>query len=367
MLTAQHFSADYAEARQKFLHASCEAGARVESFQNPCSGQGGVELFTDLALLGPSDAENVLVLISGTHGVEGLGGAGIQAGLLREDIAGRLEANTRLVMIHALNPYGFAHLRRFNEDNVDLNRNFIDHSDPYPENSEYAQLAEVIAPRSISIPAKLFAMLRILCYRLRHGTPKLQQAVTHGQYAFPQGLFYGGNFAAWSNRILHEITERHLSQVSRAVIIDLHTGLGPYGQEEVIVNAAEDDPVYQRAVALWGGERVRSTVKGESVSSHLSGTVLLAFTRMLPDAEVTAVGLEFGTLPAMDVFKAIRAENWLHHHGGTDNPAAARIKEQLLRAFYPDDELWKRKVYEQGKTLAEGALAGLGPDLVATL
>ena len=64
MLTAQYFSADYAEARQKFLHASCVAGACVESFQNPCSGQGGVELFTDLALLGPSDAENVLVLIS---------------------------------------------------------------------------------------------------------------------------------------------------------------------------------------------------------------------------------------------------------------------------------------------------------------
>ena len=359
MLTAQYFSADYAEARQNFLHASREAGARVESFRNPCSGQGGAQLFTDLALLGPSDAENILVLMSGTHGVEGFGGSGIQLGLLREDIAGQLGPGTSVVMIHALNPFGFAHLRRCNEDNVDLNRNFIDHSGPYPENSEYAQLAEVIAPRSISPPSNLFAMLRILWYRLRHGNAKLQQAVTHGQYAFPQGLFYGGNFATWSNRTLHEIAERYLTQASRVVIVDLHTGLGPYGYGEVIVNDSEDDPVYQRAVAWWGEERVKSTVRGESVSAHLTGTVKLAFARMLPDAEVTAVGLEFGTLPPMDVFRALRAENWLHHHGVVDSPDAARIKEQLLRAFYPDDELWKRKVWEQGRMIVEGALTGL--------
>lgn len=359
MLATQYFSADYVEARQNFLDAAHDAGAHVESFQNPNAGPSDTQLFTDVVLLGPSDAENVLVLMSGTHGVEGFGGSGVQVGLLREGIAGQLGPNTRLVMIHALNPYGFANLRRFNEDNVDLNRNFVDHSGAYPENTEYDQLAEVIAPRSFNPLANLFAMLRIFWYRLRHGSLKLQQAVTQGQHSFPQGLFYGGRFATWSNQRLHEIAERFLTQAARVVILDFHTGLGPYGYGELILNDPEDDPAFQRAVTWWGEERVKSTVKGESVSTHLSGTVNLAFARMLPDAEVTAAGLEFGTLPPMDVFMALRAENWLHHHGGKDSSAAERIKQQLLLAFYPDDDHWKRKVWEQGRLVVEQTLANL--------
>jgi hypothetical protein len=354
----QYFSADYAEARHRFITTARIAGAEIESFQNPKDEQGGL-LFTDVALLGPADADNILVLMSGTHGVEGFGGSGIQVGLLHEGIAERLGSMTRLVMVHALNPYGFANLRRFNEDNVDLNRNFLDHSGPYPENKEYDRLADVIAPTSFSFAANTSAMLRLFWYRLRNGNAKLQQAVTHGQYSHPRGLFFGGRFATRSNRVLHEISERYLARASRVAIIDLHTGLGPYGYGEIILNDTKDAPAYQRAVAWWGEERVKSTVTGDSVSAHLSGTVKLAFARMLPDAEVTAVGLEFGTLPPMEVFKAIRAENWLYHYGGTSHSGAGKIKGQLLRAFYPDDDVWKQKVWEQGRLVVEQTLLAL--------
>ena len=353
------FSSDYTEARQAFLTAGRFAGAEVDSFQNPGTGQGDVRLFTDVALLGSLQAENILVLISGTHGVEGFCGSGIQVGLLREGIAGRLGSNTSLLMIHALNPDGFANLRRCNEDNVDLNRNFVDHSGIYPENNDYADLAEFLAPRSFSTTANFFATLRILWFRLRQGRPRLQQAVTQGQYSHPQGLFYGGRFDSWSKRILHKITERYLARARRVVVIDFHTGLGPYGSGEVILNGPATDPAYRRSVAWWGQERVKSTVNRNSVSAHLSGTVDLAFYELLPDAEVTAVGLEFGTLPPMEVFKALRAENWLHHHGRADHPAAKNIKQQFLRAFYPDDESWKGRVWEQGRLVVEQALASL--------
>ena len=359
MQESQYFSTDYLEARQAFLAAAQFAGAEVESFLNPNSEKEGVQLFTDVALLGPEDAENILLLMSGTHGVEGLGGSGIQVGLMREGLSGGLKPNTRLVMIHAVNPYGFANMRRFNEDNVDLNRNFVDHSGVYPENKEYDQLADLLAPRSFSTLANVFAALQFLWCRLRYGQASLQHAVTQGQYSHPHGLFYGGRFPCWSNRILHAIGERHLLHAARVVVIDLHTGLGPYGYGEVILNDSEDDPAYRRAVTWWGAERVKSTLEGGSVSAHLSGTVRLAFSRMLPDAELTAVGLEFGTLPLMEVFKAIRAENWLYQHGGADHPDAVKIKQQLIRAFYPNDELWKQQVWEQGRLVVEQALANL--------
>ena len=359
MTTPHCFSVNYQQARQKFITAARIAGAEIDSFENSCSGVGGAGLFTDVASIGQAGAENVLVLMSGTHGVEGFAGSGIQSGLLTTGIAEALSANTRLVMIHALNPYGFAFLRRANEDNVDLNRNFIDHDKPYPVNREYDRISRVIAPRSISAPANIWAALRFLWYRLVFGNEKLQRIVTQGQYAHPDGLFFGGHFATWSNQTLHEIAARQLAGAARVVVIDLHTGLGPYGQGEIILSDSEQDPAYQRAVAWWGEARVKSTESGESVSSHLSGTVKLAFTRMLVGAEVTAVGLEFGTSPPLEVFKALREENWLHQQVGDNHPEAARIKQQFLKMFYPDDDLWKQDVWEQGELVVRQALAAL--------
>ncbi len=359
MTTPHPFSVNYQQARQKFITAARVADAEVASFENSCSGVGGAGLFTDVACLGSVGAENVLLVISGTHGVEGFAGSGIQVGLLSENLAEALGSNTRLVMVHALNPYGFAFLRRANEDNIDLNRNFINHDKPYPANREYERLSRVIAPRSISAPANIRAALRFLWFRLTRGSEKLQQAVTQGQYTDPDGLFFGGRFATWSNRTLHEIIARYLGGAKRAVVIDLHTGLGQYGQGEIVMSDPEQDPAYQRAIAWWGAERVKTTVSGESVSSHLSGTVKSAFSRILAGAEVTAVGLEFGTSPPPEVFKALREENWLFQHAGENHPHAAGIKQQLLKTFYPDDDAWKQGAWEQGALVVRQVLTAI--------
>ena len=101
---------------------------------------------------------------------------------------------------------------------------------------------------------------------------------------------------------------------------------------------------------------MKSTAGGESVSTHLRGTVKLALPKMLPGVEVTAVSLEFGTVSATKVFRALRAENWLHHYGGSGYPGAEKIKDNLLRAFYPDDPEWKSKVWQQGRGVVEQVL-----------
>lgn len=69
----------------------------------------------------------VMVHISGTHGVEGHAGAAIQIAfldkLLKKEI--ELPKNVSIVLVHALNPFGFLFNRRWNENGVDLNRNFF--------------------------------------------------------------------------------------------------------------------------------------------------------------------------------------------------------------------------------------------------
>jgi hypothetical protein len=61
----------------------------------------------------------------------------------------------------------------------------------------------------------------------------------------------------------------------------------------------------------------------------------------------------------MTVFNALRAENWLYHHGDQGSCHADEIKEAFLRAFYPDDEVWKERVMEQGRDVAQRALRAL--------
>ncbi len=139
-------------------------------------------------------------------------------------------------------------------------------------------------------------------------------------------------------------------------MVDVHTGLGDYGSAEIILNTPSNSPEFRRAIDIWGAALVKTTVKGESVSVHLDTTLKLAVPKMLPYSEVVAVGLEFGTIPPMEVFKALRAENWLHHHGASRYAKTREMKICLLKAFYPDDNKWKASVWTKGKEIVELAL-----------
>jgi len=334
-------------------------GGRIESLQNPNLGPRGEALYTDTVQLGPTEAHRSLILSSGTHGVEGFIGSGIQTLLLREGLARRLPSGVNLLMIHAINPWGMAHLRRVNEDNVDLNRNFRNHAEVPPENPHYERLAGVIAPRSLSIWSETACWSRLLWYRLTAGRTAAQAAVSGGQYSHPDGLFFGGTSETWSGRTYRTILRRHLSHATEVISVDVHTGLGAFAAVELILNLPEGSPEYQRAVAIWGPTLVKATVSGASVSAHLDASLKLAVTRTLPAAIVTAVSLEFGTVPPLAVFRALRAENWLHFNGGWDNLRAQPIKDRLLRSFHPDSDHWEMLALAKGRAIVDRALASL--------
>jgi hypothetical protein len=307
------------------------------------------------------------MLISGTHGVEGFAGSAVQTGLMREGIASNLKEDSSILMIHAINPYGFAQLRRVNEDNVDLNRNFLDHSLPHPKNPGYDALADFIAPMSIQSLSRIAVWPRLLWYKATGRTEELQQAISGGQYSYPEGLFYGGKFETWSNKIIRSIVHRYLSGAQRIIVIDLHTGLGPYGDYEIILQQQEESPTYRRAVAMWGPEKVITTSNGDSDQddrgtdgdssyAECSGPMKLAFPNLLPEAVVTAVTVDFGTLSAIKVFLALRDENWLYHHGNPSTSRGKRIKAALRQAFYPEDDDWKEAVWSGAKQVVYQAI-----------
>src|SRR5215469_17275435 len=193
------FSNDYGEARAKFLSAAGEAGAVMSRFVLPDKrGPEGIELSTDAAWLGPRTAESVIVTISATHGVEGFFGSATQIEWLRRMKSSALPEAVAALHIHAINPYGFAWLRRTNERNVDINRNWVDFT-TVGTNAKYEELSQDLCPSDWSEASQKQTGARILAWIQRQGPNGLaiyQQAVSGGQWHHPRGLFYGGREAS---------------------------------------------------------------------------------------------------------------------------------------------------------------------------
>lgn len=355
--TKQWFSASYGEAREKFLAAAAGRGG-VDTHVHPSHrGARGEELAIDAVLLGPGDATALLIVTAGTHGVEGFCGSACQIMLLRDEALLRRLDDRRVaaLLVHAVNPHGFSHRTRSNEDNIDLNRNFIDFDRPLPENHGYAGLHDLLLPRQWP-PSEADAQR--LQAAMEQGGPALVQAVGTGQYTHPHGMFHGGTGPTWSNRTIRALLRRHAAGRQRIAWVDLHTGLGPYGHGEKIFGAHPPD-VLARARTWWGMDVVPSS-DPTSISPTVSGYITPAARRECPEAEVTAMTLEYGTHPHAVVRDALRGEAWLSAH--PDAPAALRerIKTAVRDAFYVEQDDWKGMVTGQFRGVALQTINGLG-------
>ena len=355
------FAATYVEAREKFRAAAAPHARAVERHVHPkARGAQGEELSVDLAMLGDAHAGALLVLTSGMHGVEGFCGSGCQVAMLRDDAVLSAIRRGRVAVLfhHAVNPYGFSHLRRTNEDNIDLNRNFRDFRAPAMPNAAYASVHSMIVPDTW--PPGDANSAAIGAYVAQHGAVRLQAAISSGQGEFPDGLFYAGREAAWSNVVLRDVLQRFGADRESVAWIDFHTGLGPWGHGEKIFSGPDDAGMLARSKA-WYGADVTTFYDGSSTSAALTGVSFHAALEACPQAEYTGIALEYGTQSFSDVLQALRAEQWLTNHPDTDAATHAAIKRQMRDAFHADNDAWKAMVYGQARVAVLQALRALQP------
>jgi hypothetical protein len=348
-------SATYAEARSAFLAAATAAGARIEHHPHPRLGPFGESLAVDVAELGPADATHVVLVLSATHGVEGYCGSALQRHWLQHFASDRPDG-VGLIMVHALNPFGFAWVRRVNEDNVDLNRNFIDWSQPLPPTPEYDAIADLIVPQEWTQAEQDRTFAALLGYVNDVGLDRMQAIVSAGQFTNPTGVFYGGTGPVWSHQWLRSWATARLENVTRLTIIDLHTGLGESGHGELIGSEPSDSADHQRAAQLWGD--VRSMFDGDSVSAVITGDWLAVAQQLAPHAAIAAAALEYGTVDPITVLQALRADAWLHGHGDPNGAEAPAIRAQVRAAFADDSPEWIAMVWTRFAEVLSQAFAG---------
>jgi hypothetical protein len=353
-----YFSTDYAEAREKFGRAAAGCGLKVEAHVHPEKGPKGEELAVEVARFGAEDAAKIMVVQSATHGVEGFCGSGVQVGLLQDGAFMKYARGVAVLFVHAINPYGFAWLSRTTHENVDLNRNFADFAKPLPENPGYDALKDEIAPKSWTPEAIAASTKALSAYAAKNGAMALQAALSIGQYRHADGIFYGGSAPTWSRKVLETVIAKHCRNAKKAALIDLHTGLGPYGYGEAICVVPPTDPAYARARA-WYGDSVTSPEGGTSTSAAVRNHMGEGYAAMLPQAELTVVALEYGTYSMSDVMTSLRADNWLRFHGDRNSPQGQEIKKQIRRAFYPDKDDWRELVWYRGRQVVRQGLSAL--------
>ena len=356
--TSRHFSQSYQEARTKFLAAAEACDLDVQSHPHPMLGRDGEELAMDVALDGARDAARLLIVSSACHGVEGYCGSGVQTMLLRDASfrATAAQAGVAVLYIHALNPYGFSWSRRTTHENVDLNRNFHDFSKPLPRNPGYEELAAALVPSTWPPSDETNAIVQ--AYAAKHGPAALQEAISGGQYEYPEGIFYGGHNPTWSHVTLRHVLQDHVTRCKHLGWIDLHTGLGPSGVGERIFACKDDAAALARARAWWG-DKITSIYDGSSTSAPLQGLMWMTAYDEAPQAEYTGIALEYGTLPIMDMMNALRADQWAENHPDVPADVRERIKRQTRDAFYIDTDEWKAQIVEQGLDAALGGVRGL--------
>jgi hypothetical protein len=245
-----------------------------------------------------------------------------------------------------------AWLRRFNENNVDLNRNFRYPGDFVRRHVPYWDIVDKFLNPASPPQAERFA-LRAAWFLLRHWRPSLRQTVAGGQYFNPKGLFYGGKTMEEGPAKFQEWMQERLADAERIVVIDVHTGLGRFGEDRLLVDPApEKHDDYQTMQAVFG-KRIEAMDKS-GVAYAVQGSQQNMYLRLFPRAEVFFVAQEFGTYSPLRVIKALREENRWHFYGNRSRHRHPADME-LLEVFNPKDAAWRFAVLSRGRDVIHQA------------
>jgi hypothetical protein len=358
----------YSQLRASFLKAAHHRGARLHAYPHPLKGVENENLCTDVAVAGDPNAEKWIVVVSGTHGVEGYYGSICQTRfLLEQDVSPA--AGVGILFIHLINPWGTSWKRRVNEDNMDLNRNYLDFDQPLPANPGYEAVHELFATDIRDAARRKARDLRWRQTVQEKGYAALMNIVEAGQYRHRDGLYYGGEKPSWSNFTLHNILKEHLPAHARQIIsFDLHTGAGQFGHPMLMAIAEQDYPGIARAQSIYG-PWLYTVITGTNnasdtgISAAATGYTSAAMVKLFSDRQFTQLVVECGTYDSQSVGQpALLADHFLHLHGDPASAEGKKIKQRLLDFFFPADPDWQALVQFRTRQILERAVRALRND-----
>tara|TARA_B110001454_G_C12723280_1_gene436283 strand:+ start:37316 stop:38497 length:1182 start_codon:yes stop_codon:yes gene_type:complete len=310
----------------------------------------------DYVLIPSQIKKNLVIIQSGTHGIEGLTGAGIQNFLL-EYLHDKRYAYTSFLYIHLINPWGTFYNRRTNPNNVDLNRNFVvTESDFEQKNDDYAKINSFLNPEQPyehGMFKKLSFYVESVKLILSHSIDTLRRSILKGQYTHPKGIYYGGNQLQPEFIALKKIWDREVQGYQKVVYIDLHTGYGEKGKLHLLSGHSSSDSA-KKISDMYAPTTVDF---GNNKNFYeTSGDILTYFQEThKKSADIYPVTFEFGTLDSQTILGSLDSlyrmvvENQTYQHKADSTESENYSKRMFKEMFYPSDFNWRDKVLDQTK------------------
>jgi hypothetical protein len=351
------FSVSFPEARAKFLAAAEAADATLHSYgRDDIRGADGEPLSCDVAVLGDEDAERAAIVVTGTHGAEGFCGSAILHHWLTRPAEGVMVPGVKLVLVHAINPWGFSHKTRTTENNVDLNRNFLA-SFAGGDNPAYDRVAPFLHAETFDAAGNLAAHRAYKAYLDAYGW-HLENEILAGQSHRPEGMFYSGASPEWSNRTFRRILREHLGESTSIGFIDWHTGVGAFGEVVFLVFDAEGSAEHRTASTWWGLDRTSGGAFRAGTVPAYRGLLCQAIRQESAAPRIAGAVVEFGTADDFGMFRGDRLDRWLRFEGRGD-PDHAAFSDDYRKACCPEDVAWRKLVLDQGPKIISTLVTGV--------
>ena len=355
-MNTEYWSKNYQESKSKFHDLIHTLNLKNIDFEfneldiNEVDTNGN-SLSIDLVWIGKKNAKKLYLSTSGLHGVEGFAGSAIQLSLINQ--IKKIPNDTAIVIFHVMNPWGMSWLRRENESNVDLNRNFLQKHENYSGcHNHYPKLNPLI---NIPYVGKRndFFKYKFLFHTFLYGKTKTKQAYAEGQYEFPKGLHFGGHKLEKGPKVFIDWLDNNIRKVKKCVWIDLHTGLGESGEDCLLVDLDVQSKKYVHLRNQKFGNRIMSLDPKQGIAYKIRGGMQKGIELLFPNINWTSITQEFGTIKGYKVTKALRDENSWTHFGKYNNDSVLNhwSKNDLLEAFRPSNKIWEKKIVDRGITL----------------
>ncbi|MGZ6487771.1 MAG: M14 family metallopeptidase [Pseudobdellovibrio sp.] len=300
------------------------------------------------------EQKNLVVLVSGTHGIEAFAGSAVQRYILDQKLDNK---TTAYLMVHGFNLWGFKNLRRVNENNIDLNRNFVlDRNHFKPDDSQYALLNTNMlnpeTPPSAGVFAHGLFLIKAAYNMAVYGLETLRAAILKGQYTFENGLFYGGKEPQEQELLINQLVTKYFTPYKKIFMIDLHTGYGERAKLHLLAGKQADENstklkrVFPESEIDFADKKKFYVIEGEMLTFFGQQAAQIA------KADVIGITFEFGTLDSQKTNGSIESlrrmilENQNFHYPAQPEDAD-KIKEQFREMFYPSDPAWRQAVLEQ--------------------
>ncbi len=386
---SDYFPNNYLEARIRFTTLASRAGFEIQShkiYDNAIVGPNNEDLIVDIATLGSRDAKHTVIISSGMHGIEGFLGSALQTAYLDSNGSNiQIQKDCKLILIHAINPFGFAWFRRVNPNNVDLNRNFIENFNTLNTHTGYEESTRIyneinfflnpespparfepyimkalmlIISRGMSIRRSIAPSQRPSKYALRKiiqlGLEEFQNTLPVGQYTHEKGLFFGGSSIESETKLLQNQIPELVANSENVLHVDLHTGLGDYGHYKLLLADKKWTKQARYVAEIFGKDTVE--IQDGQTAYPAIGTMAKYLGNRIPEQGYCCLTAEFGTYKPIKVLGALRAENRAYFHAEQFGKSYKMAKAVALEAFCPKDISWRNGSIKTGLDLISHAI-----------